>query len=168
MVGVDARPREEFLAGTRPWHLAHSKISQMVDDLWFFPPGLPHSIQGLNPDGCEFMLVFDDGAFSESATVLLSDTIGHLPPEVLAKNFVVSQQTFENVPKEELFIFQADLPGSLEADQKAAAGTRGTSPHNLAFRTMEMPPTTAGDDPRLPRTLNLYRSPGGQICVQSS
>src|SRR5438046_7911714 len=36
------------------------------NDLWFFPPGVPHSIQGLNPDGCEFMLVFDDGDFSES------------------------------------------------------------------------------------------------------
>ncbi len=42
------------------------------NDLWFFPPGIPHSIQGLNPDGCEFMLVFDDGNFSESETVLRS------------------------------------------------------------------------------------------------
>jgi oxalate decarboxylase family bicupin protein len=46
------------------------------NDLWFFPPGIPHSIQGLNPDGCEFMLVFDDGNFSESETVLLSDAMG--------------------------------------------------------------------------------------------
>jgi oxalate decarboxylase len=111
------------------------------NDLWFFPPGIPHSIQGLNPDGCEFMLVFDDGNFSESETVLLSDAMAHLPPEVLAKNFAVSQQAFNNVPKQELFIFQADLPASLEADQKAAAGTRGKSPQNFAFRTMEMPPT---------------------------
>src|SRR5438309_8687437 len=36
------------------------------NDLWFFPSGIPHSIQGLNPDGAEFMLVFDDGDFSES------------------------------------------------------------------------------------------------------
>src|SRR2546430_1236717 len=54
------------------------------NDLWFFPSGIPHSIQGLNPDGCEFMLVFDDGEFSESETVLLSDAMAHLPPEVLA------------------------------------------------------------------------------------
>jgi oxalate decarboxylase/phosphoglucose isomerase-like protein (cupin superfamily) len=27
-----------------------------VGDLWFFPAGIPHSIQGLNPDGCEFLL----------------------------------------------------------------------------------------------------------------
>src|SRR5438552_3373632 len=95
------------------------------NDLWFFPPGLPHSILGLNPDGCEFMLVFDDGNFSESDTVLLSDTIVHLPPEVFAKNFAVSQEAFKNVPKEELFIFQADVPGSLAVYQKVAAGARG-------------------------------------------
>src|SRR5437868_1712315 len=30
-------------------------------DLWYFPSGFPHSIQGLGPDGCEFLLIFDDG-----------------------------------------------------------------------------------------------------------
>ena len=30
-------------------------------DLWFFPAGLPHSLQGLEPDGAEFVLAFDDG-----------------------------------------------------------------------------------------------------------
>src|SRR6266853_1054595 len=42
-------------------------------DLWYFPTGIPHSIQGLNPDGAEFLLVFDDGNFSEYETVLLID-----------------------------------------------------------------------------------------------
>src|SRR2546423_2976137 len=111
------------------------------NDLWFFPPGLPHSIQGLNPDGCEFMLVFDDGNFSESDTVLLSDTIGHLPPEVLAKNLPVGKEALKNVQKEELYILQADLPGSLAVDQKVAAGGRGKAQQNLVVRTMEMPPT---------------------------
>jgi len=67
--------------------------------------------------------------------------MAHVPPEVLAKNFAINQEAFENVPKQELFIFQAEVPGSLEADQKVAAGTRGRSPQNLVFRTMEMPPT---------------------------
>src|SRR6202049_984621 len=89
-----------------------------VGDLWYFPGGVPHSIQGLNPDGCEFLLVFDDGDFSESETVLLSDAIGHLPPEVLSKNFAVGEQAFQNVPKKELFIFQTGVPGTLEADQR--------------------------------------------------
>ena len=48
-----------------------------VGDLWYFPPGVPHSIQGLDPDGCEFPLVFDDGDFDEDNTFLLSDWIKH-------------------------------------------------------------------------------------------
>src|ERR1700694_6024619 len=84
------------------------------NDLWYFPSGIPHSIQGLDPDGTEFLLVFDDGDFSESETVLLSDAMAHLPTEVLSKNFGVSEQAFQNVPKKELFIFQTDVPGKIE------------------------------------------------------
>src|ERR1700730_5864518 len=93
--------------------------------LWCLPSGVPHSIQGLNPDGCEFMLVFDDGNFSESETVLLSDSMAHLGLDVLSKNFGVGENAFANLPRQELFIFQADVPGSLEADQKVAAGMGG-------------------------------------------
>src|SRR6266853_1638895 len=111
------------------------------NDLWYFPSGIPHSIQGLDPDGTEFMLVFDDGNFSESETVLLSDAMAHLPRDILSKNFGVAEAALKNVPNRELFIFQTAVPGSLEADQKAAAGTAGGSSENFAFRTMEMPPT---------------------------
>src|SRR5438477_3594036 len=127
------------------------------NDLWFFPPGIPHSIQGLNPDGCEFMLVFDDGNFSESETVLLSDSMAHLPPEVLSKNFGVAQQAFQNLPRQELFIFQTDVPGGLEADQKAAAGALGKSRRDFAFRTMAIPPTkqTKGGEARIVDSKNF-------------
>src|ERR1700677_563514 len=30
-------------------------------DLWYFPAGLPHSLQGLEPDGCEVVIAFDNG-----------------------------------------------------------------------------------------------------------
>jgi len=121
------------------------------NDLWFFPSGIPHSIQGLEPDGAEFMLVFDDGDFSESETVLLSDSVAHLPPEVLAKNFGVAEPALKNLPKQELFIFQTAVPGPLEADQKAAAGALGKSSRDFVFRTMEMPPTkrTKGGEVRI-------------------
>src|ERR1700757_1048246 len=96
-----------------------------VGDLWYFPSGIPHSIQGLDPDGTEFLLVFDDGDFSESETVLLSDSMAHVPREVLAKNFGIGASALRNLPKQELFIFQTAVPGSLETDQKAAAGALG-------------------------------------------
>jgi oxalate decarboxylase len=111
------------------------------DDLWYFPSGIPHSIQGLEPDGAEFMLVFDDGDFSESDTVLLSDSMAHIPRTVLSKNFGVAEKALNALPRNELFIFQTDVPGPLETDQKAAAGALGASAENFAFRTMEIPPT---------------------------
>src|SRR5580700_6565293 len=42
-------------------------------DIWYFPSGLPHSLQGLGPGGCEFILCFDDGKMSEFNTLLLTD-----------------------------------------------------------------------------------------------
>ena len=110
-------------------------------DLWFFPTGIPHSIQGLAPDGCEFLLVFDDGNFSEYATVLLSDFMAHTPPDVVAKNFGVPQQALAAMPKKELFIFQADVPGPLADDRRIAAGALGPSPIDFAYRPMQYPPT---------------------------
>src|SRR6266566_1591344 len=121
------------------------------NDLWYFPTGIPHSIQGLAPDGAEFMLVFDDGDFSESETVLLSDSMAHIPREVLSKNFGVAEKALDGLPGNELFIFQTDIPGPLEADQKSAAGALGASAQDFAFRTMEMPPTkrTKGGEVRI-------------------
>ena len=109
-------------------------------DLWYFPPGIPHSIQGLNPDGAEFLLVFDDGNFSEYETVLLSDWMAHTPHDVVAKNFGVGQQALQRMPTKELFIFQAEVPGPLADDQRIAAGSLGPSPIDFAFRTLQHAP----------------------------
>jgi oxalate decarboxylase len=120
-------------------------------DLWYFPQGIPHSIQGLKPDGAEFLLVFDDGNFSEYETVLLSDWMAHTPREVLAKNFGVNESALTKMPQKELFIFQAEVPGPLADDQRVAAGPLGKSPHDFAFRTQEMPVTrrTRGGEVRI-------------------
>src|ERR1700726_1192005 len=111
-------------------------------DLWFFPTGYPHSIQGLGPDGCEFLLVFDDGAFSEYNTVLLADWLAKTPLSVLSKNLGVSKQALSRMPDHELYIFQAEVPKtSLAEDRRAAAGDAGLSSQNFSFRMMEMQPT---------------------------
>ncbi len=93
-----------------------------VGDLWYFPPGIPHSIQGLNPDGCEFLLVFDDGDFDEDNTFLISDWFKHVPTEVLGKNFGVDASFFGHTPgPDELYIFPAPVPGPLASDRIAGA-----------------------------------------------
>jgi oxalate decarboxylase len=46
-------------------------------DLRDFPAGLPAFITGLGPDGCEFVIAFDNGASSEFNTLLVTDWIAH-------------------------------------------------------------------------------------------
>jgi len=120
-------------------------------DLWYFPTGIPHSIQGLAPDGAEFLLVFDDGSFSEYTTVLLSEWMAHTPREVLAKNFGVATQALNKLQTEELFIFQSDVPPPLAADQRAAAGAMGPSAIDFAFRLIQQPTSqrTKGGEVRI-------------------
>lgn len=48
-------------------------------DLWYFPAGHPHSLQGLGENGTEFLLIFDDGNFSEESTFVLTDWLGASP-----------------------------------------------------------------------------------------
>lgn len=91
-------------------------------DLWYFPPGIPHSLQGIGDDGTEFLLVFDDGAFSEESTFLVSDLFARLPRSVLAKNFGWQEDALARIPEKERYIFQADVPGPLEVDRMVGAG----------------------------------------------
>jgi hypothetical protein len=90
------------------------------------------------------MLVFDDGTFSESGTVLLSDSISHIPPEVLAKNFGVSEQALTNLPNHELFIFhtagriQHRADGGGRWRNSAGLAPRGNSPRYLTRQHRRM------------------------------
>ena len=109
-------------------------------DLWYFPSGLPHSIQALQ-DGCEFLLVFDDGAFSEDSTFLITDWFAHTPREVLAKNFGVAEPAFAQIPSKELYIFQEPVPGDLAME--AVADPQGEIPSPFTHRLMAQTPTRA-------------------------
>jgi oxalate decarboxylase len=71
-------------------------------DLWYFPAGLPHSLQGLGPDGCEFLICFDEGKASEFTTLLVSEWFTHTPPDILAQNFGVPVETFKDIPLRDL------------------------------------------------------------------
>lgn len=77
-------------------------------DLWYFPPGIPHSIQGL--EHCEFLLVFDDGNFSDLSTLSISDWFAHTPKDVLSANFRVPESAFNSIPSEQVYIYQGEVP----------------------------------------------------------
>jgi len=110
-------------------------------DLWYFPAGYPHSIQGLGPDGCEFILIFDQGSFSEDNTFLLSDWVRRTPPSVLSKNFGLPESALKNLPNRSLYIFPADLPASLAQDKASIGGRGAESKYEYTFKLSTMAPT---------------------------
>ena len=103
-----------------------------------FPAGIPHSIQGLE-EGCEFLLAFDDGDFSEDQTLLITEWFAHTPREVLAKNFGVPDACFANIPKSQKYIFPFPVPGPLNEvlGQLPEKGLLRLSPGTL--RRMSLP-----------------------------
>jgi oxalate decarboxylase len=108
-------------------------------DLWFFPAGYPHSLQGIGADGCEFVIAFDNGEASEYNTLLVTDWLAHTPPDVLAQNFGVPAETFRSIPLEDLWIFQGKEPGPLAAD-RAAVQSGGVPPNPFTFKLAETTP----------------------------
>jgi oxalate decarboxylase len=102
-------------------------------DLWFFPAGMPHSLQGIGDDGCEFLIAFDDGDASEFNTLLVTDWLAHTPPDILATNFGVPAESFKNIPLDDLWIFQGKEPGLLSDDQKQVS-SGGEPPFPFTFK----------------------------------
>jgi oxalate decarboxylase len=127
-----------------------------VGDLWNFPAGIPHSIQGLE-DGCEFLLVFDDGNFSENETFLLTDWFKHTPRSVLAKNFGLPESAFANLPTDtdrERYIFAGTVPGPLASD--VVPSPAGSVPRTFSHRMLaQQPIKVAGGQVRITDSSNF-------------
>lgn len=127
-------------------------------DLWYFPSGIPHSIQGLEgpEDGCEFLLVFDDGGFSEDSTFLITDWLAHTPRDVLAKNFGLPENAFDGIPQKELYIFPGPKPGPLAEDKLGGAGP---IPKSFSHRMLAQEPIrTKGGTVRITDSSNFPAS----------
>jgi oxalate decarboxylase len=130
-----------------------------VGDLWNFPPGIPHSIQGLE-EGCEFLLVFDNGNFSENETLLISDWFLHTPRDVLAKNFGVPESAFDNLPTDiehTRWILAGKVPGPLASDAVRSPG--GAVPETYSYHMLaDTPIEAAGGKVRVVDSTNFPAS----------
>jgi oxalate decarboxylase/phosphoglucose isomerase-like protein (cupin superfamily) len=68
-------------------------------DVWYFPRGWGHSIQGSGPSECHFILMFDNGAFSEDHTLSISDWLAHTSPAVVSQNLGFGMEWAAKLPK---------------------------------------------------------------------
>jgi oxalate decarboxylase len=79
-------------------------------DVWMFPRGHGHMLQCLGNEPCHFILIFDNGYFSEFGTFSISDWIGHVPKPLLAKNFGLPESAFDGFPKDEVYFAKGAIP----------------------------------------------------------
>jgi oxalate decarboxylase len=98
-------------------------------DIWYFPRGHGHMLQCLGDAACHFILVFDNGDFSEFGTFSVSDWMGHVPAAVLAKNLGVPAETFRDFPRKEVYFAKGPRP-----PEPAAAPLGGRHPPPLPHR----------------------------------
>jgi len=128
-------------------------------DLWYFPAGHPHSLQGLGKGGTEFLLIFDDGNFSEDTTFLLTDWLAHTPKSVLSKNFRLAPEIFDVIPAKEKYIFQATAPGEDENgtfQQPSSPPNLKTSKHRFSHKMLAQDPVKVpGGEVRITDTSNF-------------
>jgi oxalate decarboxylase len=122
----------------------HSQIADFnPGDVWYFPRGYGHSIQGLGPQDCLFILVFDNGYFSEFGTFSITDWIGHVPAEVLHRNFGVPAATFADFPKKEVYIAKGPVPPPLPENPPPGSLNAGALTHRYRLLA-QRPETFAG------------------------
>lgn len=79
-------------------------------DTWYFPRGHGHVLQCLGPGPCHFLLVFDNGHFSEFGTFDASDWIAHTDRNVLSRVLNLPPSAFDQFPKKQLYIGPGKVP----------------------------------------------------------
>ncbi|KAL9616696.1 MAG: hypothetical protein Q9160_008449 [Pyrenula sp. 1 TL-2023] len=124
-------------------------------DLWYFPSGHPHSLQGLSPNGTEFLLVFDDGNFSEDSTFLLTDWLAHTPQSVLSENFALPPEVFNNIPKSEKYIFPGSLPGPISSERPQGPNIKKSKLQFTHKMLAQTPEITSGGSVRITDSSNF-------------
>jgi oxalate decarboxylase len=106
-------------------------------DVWLFPRGHGHMLECLGNEPCHFILIFDNGYFSEFGTFSITDWLGHAPKALLAKNFGLPESAFDSFPKEEVYFARGAVP-----PEKAATPLAGVKlpPQTHKFELLEQTP----------------------------
>lgn len=93
----------------------HPDGSRVIDtfypgDVWYFPRGYGHMLQGIGPGECHFILIFDNGDFSEDHTFSITDFVAQMPPEVSAQSLNLTLEQVGRLPKGEVYFAQGEVP----------------------------------------------------------
>ena len=106
-------------------------------DVWYFPRGHGHMLQCLGDKPCRFILIFDNGYFSEFGTFSITDWVGHTPKPLLAKNFGLPESAFDSFPKDEVYFARGKIP---PAEPSVPLQGWRLPPETHRYRLLAQPP----------------------------
>ncbi len=112
-------------------------------------------MQGLAPGGTEFLLIFDDGNFSEDSTFLLTDWLAHAPKSVITQNFRLKPELFAHIPGKEKYIFEGAVPGSIEKEMPSGRGINKSKLRFTHKMLAQKPFKASGGEVRIADTSNF-------------
>ncbi|MFZ0819741.1 MAG: cupin domain-containing protein [Candidatus Acidiferrales bacterium] len=107
-------------------------------DVWYFPRGHGHALQCLGPGDAHFILVFDDGHFSEFGTFSITDFMNQMPPKIVSRNFNLPESVIAVFPKGEVYITQGKVPPAVPENLRNGDPDTNQFPHK--FRLGVRPP----------------------------
>ena len=118
-------------------------------DTWYFPKGYGHSIQGIGPGECHFILIFDNGDFSEDHTFSVTDFIASVPREIVAQNLGISLEEVDKLPKKEAYFVLGDVPDDHSSISTARAYPELTSMHRYPLAAQQPKRAPGGGTQRI-------------------
>lgn len=103
-------------------------------DIWFFPRGHGHVLECLGDQPCHFVIIFDNGYFSEFGTFSLSDWLSRVPRNLLSKNLRLPAETFATFPTGEVYFAKGKIP-----PEKTPAPPNASAPSLTHKATLKSP-----------------------------
>ena len=120
-------------------------------DIWYFPRGHAHVLECLGNEPTHFILIFDNGYFSEFGTFSITDWIGHASKPLLAKNFGLPESAFDGFQRRK-FILPV-VPSHQSRFRKIFRGRASRHPRRTSFECLQgrrMPSSKAGGNGAFP------------------
>ncbi|RAI93722.1 oxalate decarboxylase [Paenibacillus pabuli] len=106
-------------------------------DVWYFPRGYGHSIQGLGPDECHFILIFDNGDFSEDHTFSITDFLSHTPNNIVAQNLGITPERAAKLPQGESYFVKGPVPNDSSSSGTYRRNSELTTPHRYPLHAKQ-------------------------------
>ncbi|KAI8943273.1 hypothetical protein NX059_001293 [Plenodomus lindquistii] len=121
----------------------HQTTELDFGDIWYFPKGQAHTVQGLDDEN-EYLLAFDDANFDQAGTTFnLDDWLAKTPKSILAKSFGLPESTFDKLPERNPYI-QNSTSGQGSKLRKVSGGAGDLSGDaSYVYRTFQHAPEPA-------------------------